>query len=508
MAGTDHFLVVSHAQQLRWWSPLALVLARRLDATVVAWVLGRHDRRVAEATGYPRVVDLLEGLDPSRARADLDWNLERVRRYEERAGAHLFYEDLAMDRHLASARWDLARVIQYATHVMRSVDAQVEHHGYPVAAMGEANTLPYRLAYRLLRPHLFYFSPTVERSWPHRFYVEQSISADRPACRRCYRQFMEQGMPPDLERMARERLDEFRHKALMPFYSKLQYGDHVKQGGTDPLSRKLRPHRVAGVVSRWVERLLGDDASDPRSVYARSPGQKLVAAAVEYSRKRAFAQIAGPPATDGMEYCTYFLHVEPEYSVEGLAFGFRNQLAVIQNIAGMLPGHMRLYVKEHRPMLGLRTRDFFEALAAIPNVLLLRDDVTAHELIRGSRIVFTLTGTPALEAQLYGVPAVVFGRVYFQSFQGVFRVRSFAELRTTIRAVLDGDAARGDDRSAVAALAALYHSSREGKLGVPYTEQEMHDPDNLQQVVDGIMEDLQAEGVGTSSRPPAVPLGP
>lgn len=146
-------------------------------------------------------------------------------------------------------------------------------------------------------------------------------------------------------------------------------------------------------------------------------------------------------------------------------------------------------------MLGIRTRDFFEALAAVPNILLLTDDVTAHDMIQGSRIVFTLTGTTALEALFYGVPAVVLGRIYFQRFQGIYPVRSPESLRTVIREVLARDDSGGNDQAAVAALAALYASSYPGKIGAAYTMDEILEPHNLQMVVEGVMDALQAQGV-------------
>ena len=499
MPGNNHLLVFSHTPQLKWWSPVAQEVAQHLGVEAVAWVQGEHDRQLAESIGgYARVVDLLADFDPGRYEAELPKNLDRVRRYEEQVGVHCFHEDVAIDRHVSHTDWGLAQIIHYATQIMGGIDRQLERHGYPVAAMGEANTLPYRVAYRLLRPRLYYFFPALERSWPHRFYVDQSIDAHRPDSQQKYRQFMEQGMPEELEQIATERLTEFREKALIPFYSRPAYGAGITKGGTDPLSRKLQPRRAAGVVTRWMDQLLGGgDTKDPRSAHVRSPGEKLVSTAVEYSRKRAFEETAQPPATDGMEYCTYFLHVEPEYSVEGLAFDFRSQLTVIQNIAAMLPGQMRLYVKEHRPMLGIRSRGFFEALAAVPNILLLTDDVTAHDMIQGSRIVFTLTGTTALEAMFYGVPAVVLGEIYFSGFQGIYSARSPQELRAVIREVLAKDDAGATDEAAAAALAAVYASSFSGKIGAAYSVDEILESDNLRRVSEGILAALQARGLGS-----------
>ena len=182
--------------------------------------------------------------------------------------------------------------------------------------------------------------------------------------------------------------------------------------------------------------------------------------------------------------------------MEGLAFDFRDQLATIQSIAAMLPGHMRLYVKEHRPMLGLRPQGFYRTLRRIPNVLLLTDDVLSHEIILGAQAVFTLTGTPGLEAMLYGVPAVVLGSIYFQSFAGVYPVRSPDQLRATIRQVLGRADAGADDRSAIAALAALHATSYPGKDMAGYPVQEVSEPQNVELLVAGLTDTLRSHGVG------------
>ena len=488
-----NFLTFSHSPQVSWWSHAARDIARRLDARAVAWVLGSGDRKLAESGGcFHQVVDLLEGFELDGAAAALDHNLERIQRYEADAGARCFHQDVAMDRHLARAGWSLEQIIHYAAHILRSMDRELGRLGDPRALMSEANTLPYRLAYRLLRPRCFVFYPSMERYWNHRFFVNDSIDSARPNCQRLYREFLDGELPAELEQTAGQRLEQIRSKGEIPIYAQKQYSANT-MGGTDPLSSKLQPQRAAGVLTRWISQLADPQAAgDPRSAVVRSPAAKLVAAAQEQARKLAFLELARPPAADGMQYCTYFLHVEPEYSVEGLAFEHRNQLATIENIAAALPGHVRLYVKEHRPMLGVRRANFYRALDRIPNVLLLHNDAVAHDIIRGSRAVFTLTGTPALEALFFGIPAVIFGDVYFESFQGVYQVKSVPQLRAAVGQIFSSGDCGATNRSALAALAAMHADSHAGKFASAYGLEEMCEPQNLGRVVDGVVGALES----------------
>jgi hypothetical protein len=64
-------------------------------------------------------------------------------------------------------------------------------------------------------------------------------------------------------------------------------------------------------------------------------------------------------------YCIYFLHFQPEYTVNGLGRFFMDQSILIQNIAQCLPSGTILYVKEHKPMIGLRNESFYKKISSL-----------------------------------------------------------------------------------------------------------------------------------------------
>ena len=85
----------------------------------------------------------------------------------------------------------------------------------------------------------------------------------------------------------------------------------------------------------------------------------------------------------------------------------------------------------------------------------------SRELIRQSRCVFTISGTAALEALFFGVPAIVFSHVFFAPFQGITGVFDLYALPDHVRSLLKGG--RPDTRrSSLAALAAMYTESYPG----------------------------------------------
>jgi hypothetical protein len=52
----------------------------------------------------------------------------------------------------------------------------------------------------------------------------------------------------------------------------------------------------------------------------------------------------------------------------------------------------------------------------------------SHQLVANASVVVTLTGTAGLEAIYYGIPAIVLGSVFFDSFNGIYKPENLQEL--------------------------------------------------------------------------------
>lgn len=112
-------------------------------------------------------------------------------------------------------------------------------------------------------------------------------------------------------------------------------------------------------------------------------------------------------------FAFYPLHTEPELTLHVYAREFVNQIEIIRLIASSLPVGMKLVVKEHPATFGRRKLGYYQKLAEIPGVVLLRTDLPASKIIEKSEMVFVITGTTALEAIYIGKPVIYFGRVPF-----------------------------------------------------------------------------------------------
>ncbi|MCS5597581.1 MAG: hypothetical protein NZ828_10020 [Alphaproteobacteria bacterium] len=106
------------------------------------------------------------------------------------------------------------------------------------------------------------------------------------------------------------------------------------------------------------------------------------------------------------------LHMDPEASTMHLAPNYTDQMAVVEALSKQAPLHYNILVKENPYMLGRRPQSFYKRLSSLPRVYIVNPEISGAEIIKHSKLVFTITGTSAWEACLIGKPSVVLGKHY------------------------------------------------------------------------------------------------
>lgn len=317
-------------------------------------------------------------------------------------------------------------------------------------SVGEANTLPYRLVHRLLKAHgIDHLYPTALPHAAGRMYFEESLDGDWTRCRHLYLKFLADHVPADAKRFASAALEDILNKHAKP--------DYFVQGprGARGWSQRLALDRVVQGWREWRKAGTREAQSNPRSIPPEllSPWGRFNRA-LEVSRRRRYYERAAHRSLPEQRFACYFLHVQPEYTVEGLAFEYQDQVALARNLVAALPADMLLLVKEHKPEAGRRSIHFYGELASIPNVMLLHDSLDSLEVAKRASLVLTLTGTITLEAMCLGVPCVMFGNFYYEQFRGVYKARSMSHFREMMACPEKLVAASREE--AIAALAARY----------------------------------------------------
>lgn len=133
------------------------------------------------------------------------------------------------------------------------------------------------------------------------------------------------------------------------------------------------------------------------------------------------------------------LHYQPEMSTTPLGGAFAHQELMVAMLAAALPRGWRIYVKEH-PVQRARGRSkaFYDALLANPQVSLVSRDLPSTVLVKHCRAAATVTGTVGWEGIFMGKPVLVFGAVSYQLLDGVFTVKSNEDCTRALTAIAAG----------------------------------------------------------------------
>lgn len=140
----------------------------------------------------------------------------------------------------------------------------------------------------------------------------------------------------------------------------------------------------------------------------------------------------------GRKYFYYPMHLEPEAVVLYWGDGiYKNQVKLIENIAGQLPPDYYLYVKDHPHGGYYREIVDYQRIMAIPNVKLLHPGVSGKAIIEKSKGVLTINGTSGFEAILLNKQVYVFGNSFFDLSNRVEKIYNVRDLRKKLYENLD-----------------------------------------------------------------------
>ena len=141
------------------------------------------------------------------------------------------------------------------------------------------------------------------------------------------------------------------------------------------------------------------------------------------------------------------LHYQPEVSTSPLGGKFHDQLLMLQMLARHLPSGWSIYVKEHKSIFDQFTRghfcrstDYYERIAALPNVHLAPMGISSFDYIDRSRAVATVTGTAGCEGLLRGKPTIVFGNAWYRDCEGALDGGSESSCAIAFEKILAGHA--------------------------------------------------------------------
>jgi hypothetical protein len=181
----------------------------------------------------------------------------------------------------------------------------------------------------------------------------------------------------------------------------------------------------------------------------------------------------------------YFpIHFEPEAVILYTSYFYSDQECVIINILKCLNENQVLVVKEHPNQPGaLLQRKFQKIKDYSANILFLPAETPSNIIIQSCKFVITLGSSVGFEALAIGKPVINFGKVYYDSYEGIYNVYSFDELYTLIRE----NNFNKVDKDIINFTARIISKM---KAGNPFPHENLYSKDNIKKVSLSFEEEL------------------
>jgi hypothetical protein len=128
------------------------------------------------------------------------------------------------------------------------------------------------------------------------------------------------------------------------------------------------------------------------------------------------------------DFVFFPLHYEPERTTVPEGGKYFSQFDALTQLRRLVPLDIPIIVKEHYSQFSDtlqghigRSPNFYRALMALKNVLLIDTQEDTVALIRHSSLVAVITGTVGFEAATMGIPTLVFGHPWYSGVPGTTR---------------------------------------------------------------------------------------
>ena len=466
-------LLFCHLGQIREYAEYVNALSKVNSVQSVFLTMGQEEYELGQEVGaFDVVKDILpEQSELDAADSDLPRVAQSLKELEDRIGSNFVNRDILVDRFFRGQPllnidhnklplvWTGSRTKKFMYLVYKRLEEEIESFD-PDFIFVETSFGPTRMAWRLAREKgvpAGGFMPV--RFWPDRLYLETGIGYDWHEARIAYSEMADRPMTGAELTLVKKRLQAIRDEKIKPAYLQTE---HAK--GAPSFFKRLYAMRTFSGPGSWLGARTRTSTRNPQVLPSKvfSPIAKFVRYRNGLKAKRYLLKYQTPfDIIRTKKYAIYFLHVQPEITVEGMAFDYQDQVNTLRNILASLPADMELVVKEHSPMLGYRPLAVYNQLVHLPGLIIADTLEDSHKLITQSSVVVTLTGTVALEAVLYGVPAIVLGDIYFDAFNGVYKPENLDELRQLLESPEKLPGATEED--ALRALGSLLRASEPGK---------------------------------------------
>lgn len=423
------YLFIPHSPlQFEVFEIWAEVISKETEMQALCLLL-TEDLRIRLSDNHPfdQVISI-GAFDRNKSNQSYIDGIAKLKGFEDIHATCHFAVDWSIDRAFQNHSLSHEEAVSFTVELIEEVESIILRNNV-VGAMSEKLFLPQRLVHHILVKKGFKHVLPIGDRFFSRFYFESGLNEwywDKIL--KAY----ENNRNLALKQVPQEVLDVY-DKVIFKKYKKVFSDAKSKSRRHGPtlikkLQSRLRKPMFANVYSEY---LFGD--------FKRPLVEKLKNKVQRRQNLSDYLSIVTKKVPNS-KFILFLFHMQPEYTVDGIAIKYYNQVEFVTNIARSLPADICIVVKENpRTVGGLhRPKSYYKDLVRHPNIIFLHHSVDAHELIKKSMAVVTLTGTVGLEAMMMDKPVIVVGNIFYRFFDRVYSVSSIEEVLETIQKIHEG----------------------------------------------------------------------
>ncbi len=165
-----------------------------------------------------------------------------------------------------------------------------------------------------------------------------------------------------------------------------------------------------------------------------------------------------------------------------------SQHCIIKEISKRIPMGWYLVVKEHPSAVGIRHLSFYRKLKKYPNVKIASPELNASELIRRSKVVFSLNGTPILESIILKRPVIFTGPSKYDCFGLGVRSKNILEFDKLIDKALS---IKFNENDILYMIISIIATSCKFNFNSPFYDKSVMNKENMIKIANCILQKLK-----------------
>lgn len=187
--------------------------------------------------------------------------------------------------------------------------------------------------------------------------------------------------------------------------------------------KKIKPYRPSKL--KWLESFVKASLGDRR--YSLKWTNHSYIDGKRYCKQLRQATLGTEKNVDRIinnktDFIYFPLHLQPEMTTSNLGGIYVDQVLAIEHLHKKLPKGWKIVVKENpKQTFQSRPSSFFERIKSLKNVVFVGHEANSKRLIKHSKIVSTITGTAGWEAIRLSTPTIIFGKAWYEGFEGVHK---------------------------------------------------------------------------------------